>query len=92
LLAGDTDALGRARECPRRIPRPARELDGDPYALDVGTPPHGLTISLLVATARAQEPPGALEVASEHRNGAYRPASNRSNVWLTKKPPITRRS
>ncbi len=40
----------------------ARLLDGDPHALDVGTPLHGLTVSLLAAAAGLDPDLGARDV------------------------------
>jgi uncharacterized protein (TIGR02679 family) len=55
------DALP-AEETVQRTVLAARLLDGDPHALDVGTPLHGLTLSLLAAAAGVGSEAPAREV------------------------------
>jgi uncharacterized protein (TIGR02679 family) len=51
-----------ATQAVQRTVLAANLLDGDPHALDVGTPLHGLTVSLLEATAKLDPDAGAREV------------------------------
>jgi uncharacterized protein (TIGR02679 family) len=51
-----------AEEMVQRTVLAARVLDGDPHALDVGTPLHGLTVSLLAAAAGLDAELSAREV------------------------------
>jgi hypothetical protein len=51
-----------ADETLQRTVLAARILDGDPHALDVGTPLHGLTVSLLAAAADLDPEASAREV------------------------------